>query len=369
MEIKCPLHHSVLQLKKEKLHLLGKQTELITGRCEKCRQVYVDRKLFSSTNAFTANSVEYEFLEELDGIELPEIKPIKEHIADGNNGSAREEKPRYSEGNSHSAQMETKLAEQRKADLQREKEKARADAINQTRNRIVNNLYKEYHVKTVHYQNKATVCHVDGEELLRVERVKFAIDGVTFKTAGMCCLKCNSVYLSEKKRLKIELELNNKREQRKEGAYAPPKQPTYEPTSVEEHRETEAWLGNIPGEAPKRLIKEATIPSELTTAKLQSDKADEIEITIVKDENYQNSAENIWTDEYLYYSFTLTPESINAIRSYNDDVSSYQNNTLRYCSIVDGRFANCESEFLTTNKMNDFGINNPIINARKGAGN
>jgi len=267
MEIKCPLHHSVLQLKKEKLHLLGKQTELITGRCEKCRQVYVDRKLFSSTNAFTANSVEYEFLEELDGIELPEIKPIKEHIADGNNGSAREEKPRYSEGNSHSAQMETKLAEQRKADLQREKEKARADAINQTRNRIVNNLYKEYHVKTVHYQNKATVCHVDGEELLRVERVKFAIDGVTFKTAGMCCLKCNSVYLSEKKRLKIELELNNKREQRKEGAYAPPKQPTYKPTIVEEHRETEALLGNIPGEAPKRLIKEATIPSELTTAK------------------------------------------------------------------------------------------------------
>ena len=80
----------------------------------------------------------------------------------------------------------------------------------------------------------------------------------------------------------------------------------------------------------------------------------------------EESAESISRSEkdYLEYSIELTPEVINNIKLYNASNTSntnsmgYINNTLKDCTIENGIFINCKSDFLQgiRNGSNNFGI-------------
>lgn len=73
--------------------------------------------------------------------------------------------------------------------------------------------------------------------------------------------------------------------------------------------------------------------------------------------NIQANAERIWTDEYLEYSFTLTPQAINNIRNYNNTkngIGGYLDNSLYSCDKdSNNAFKNCKSSFLDLYTLDD----------------
>lgn len=73
--------------------------------------------------------------------------------------------------------------------------------------------------------------------------------------------------------------------------------------------------------------------------------------------NIQANAERIWTDEYLEYSFTLTPQAINNIRNYNNTkngIGGYLDNSLYSCDKdSNNSFKNCKSSFLDLYTLDD----------------
>ncbi len=73
----------------------------------------------------------------------------------------------------------------------------------------------------------------------------------------------------------------------------------------------------------------------------------------------------ITSDEYLEYSFELTPEAITTIKNYNKN-KNYTDNSLRNCEIKDGKYFNCQSEFL--NNIRAGGSTNYGIVVNKGDG-
>ncbi len=77
----------------------------------------------------------------------------------------------------------------------------------------------------------------------------------------------------------------------------------------------------------------------------------------------QNTANDlIGTEKYLEYSFELTPSSIRKIKDYNQSVKnsgSYMNDTIEKdsCDVVDNKFLNCTSKFLTDLRNGSYGVN------------
>lgn len=73
--------------------------------------------------------------------------------------------------------------------------------------------------------------------------------------------------------------------------------------------------------------------------------------------NIQANAERIWTEEYLEYSFTLTPQAINNIRNYNNTkngIGGYLDNSLYSCDKdSNNAFKNCKSSFLDLYTLDD----------------
>lgn len=102
------------------------------------------------------------------------------------------------------ARRKEELRQAKLAKTQR-KLKAYEASIQKTYQRIKDDDYKEYHIKNslnhVHFlPNIPTVCPVDGNELIYVQRVSFDMFGVKVKTQANCCIRCNSAYLPESKK-------------------------------------------------------------------------------------------------------------------------------------------------------------------------
>ncbi len=298
MEIKCPHHNKALELKVETLCLFGRQMRVVTGKCNECKQIYINERLFSSTNSFTVNAVEYEYYDPLNCAEVPkELEPKP---------SINEKKlyvpytKKQNDLKREKAQREECLKKERTEKLLQQKKQDKQDGIDQVKSRILNNSYKEYRVKNVYYQNSAKVCKIDGDELLKVERVSFKIEGTKFKASGMCCLRCNSVYLPERMRDKITLELEKaKNRYNSRQTYGVSKQ-VKKPSKNENQKTIEKTFANKEGPEPVCVHCLPHIPTEITTATLKNKKGIEYKITIVEDETYQKSEDNIyWQDRSI----------------------------------------------------------------------
>lgn len=298
MKVLCPKHKTVLFVQREELVFYGKRVELVLGRCEHCKTLYVNNKLFSSSNSFTYDNKEYEFLEDLTRVSVelttPNVK-IENILTSNKEASALKRKKKLEEKRVRSIEHKEYIAayEQR---LLNEKSQAKHDAIIHTRNRLLNNSYKEYHVKKVYYMDNTATCNQCGDELIKVERVVFTIDGIKIKTSGLCCVRCNSAFLSGKIKNKVESELANKKA--KDIQKAANNKTVINSSSIIEKqmRKIEA-LAKKPGPQPLCIRMPTKHPTEITTAKLKGNDNREIEITIVRDECYQQSSKNIyWQD-------------------------------------------------------------------------
>lgn len=299
MEIQCPVHHKPLALKKEIIELFDKQISVITGKCEGCSCVYINYRLFSSTNVFTHNGIVYEFLDTLPIVSLPltdKEEKAEHEVADTKKSKAVDKRLKANEGKRKKALEEKQQTEAYKLKLAEEKKQVKNEAINQTKNRILNDSYKEYRVKTIHYMDKPNKCHIDGDELLQVKRVSFEIEGIKFKTSAKCCLRCNSAYLSEKMKTNIESELEKAKNTKLNNIRAV-NTPKKKPSVFDKQRQMDEQLENKEGPRPICIQQASKVPTEITSVTLKDGNGKEYTITIVYDEAYQRSNENIfWKD-------------------------------------------------------------------------
>lgn len=302
MEIKCPHHKTPLIVEHKELSLFGKKFNSTIGKCKACPVVYINQKLFSSTNRFFCDSIEYEFLNELCSVAIPKNTTNKhtEEIIISEEKQTAAKRRLEKVDNARKRGMEEKEERvQHKQQLDAEKKHAKKDGIADAKSRILNNSYKKYRVKNIYYYTKKpTICSVDGEELLRVGRVSFEIKGIKFKIEGLCCLRCNSVYLSEKMHKKIEETISKQKDVFRYKDQINMKSIVYKaPTMLELSQEKEDVLAQKSGNPPICIIAHPTVDTEITAATLSTPKGDTQKIIIVDNERFQDSANNVYWKE------------------------------------------------------------------------
>lgn len=171
MQIKCPQHKTPLEIEDRTLDLHGLSYPSVVGKCLLCKNHYINRMVFPACSTFKIFNQSYQYLRKLHKLYPPEeVVPSQKNA------------------------LET-----------REKTTARESGIIEMRKRILNDEYREYHVKKVRFV--ATIpegCFIDGDELLDVQRVSFEFGNKRVKGRAYCCIRCNSAYLLQSQQAEIQ---------------------------------------------------------------------------------------------------------------------------------------------------------------------
>lgn len=171
MQVRCPQHDIPLETEERTIDILELSYPSVVGKCPLCQYQYINRMIFPSCSTFKVFDQTYQYLGR-----LHDLYPPKEPVPS-----------------------------QKKALAAECKEKNREAGIKEMRERILNNEYKEYHVKKVHFVSAIPEgCFIDGDELLDVQRVSFEMYGKRVKGRAHCCIRCNSAYLLQEKQVEIQ---------------------------------------------------------------------------------------------------------------------------------------------------------------------
>lgn len=171
MQVRCPQHDIPLEIEERAIDILDLSYPSVVGKCPLCQYRYINRMVFPSCSTFKVLDQTYQYLGR-----LHDLYPPKEPVPS-----------------------------QKKAQAAERKAKNREAGIKEMRERILNNEYKEYHIKKVHFVAAIPEgCFIDGDELLDVQRVSFEIYGKRVKGRAHCCIRCNSAYLLQSQQAEIQ---------------------------------------------------------------------------------------------------------------------------------------------------------------------
>ncbi len=230
MDLICPRHKIPLRITEETISVFGNTYAVVTGICHKCSHKYINQAPFSNCTRFEIEGQVYQYSDILHSAYPPSKNVVQEEIPKKTQPSKK----------SVSKKKPAKSKPQKMT-----QKKARDIEIEKMKERILNDDYDRFHATRVYFaKNLPKECVFDGEELIDVKRVVFEKYGVRVKAHSSCCLRCNSVYLTMKKRdellQRIKTLQNNPRPTQRKPALSTTKlnQPP-NPTPVDERVSTE----------------------------------------------------------------------------------------------------------------------------------